>query len=164
MPTSAASAPAEALRVLIVDDSAVVRTLTSRWIEEEPDLELAGIGRNGREAVERAGRVRPDVILLDVEMPDMDGITALPLLLKAAPNAMVLMASALTRRNAEMSIRALALGASDVIAKPGQGVDQATYRVELLAKVRALGEHLRRRARAGSPATRVRAAVMAVPT
>ena len=108
---TAAQAP---IRVMVVDDAVVVRGLVSRWIEEEPGLELAASLRTGRDAVAQIERANPDVVVLDVEMPELDGISALPLLLEKKRDLVVIMASTLTRRNAEISLRALSLGAADI--------------------------------------------------
>lgn len=110
--------PAQPIRVMIVDDSAVVRGLVSRWIEEEPGLEVVARHANGRLAVDDVAKSAPDIVLLDIEMPVMNGLEALPLLLKARPDLRVLMVSTLTRRNAEISFKALALGALDYVPKP----------------------------------------------
>ena len=110
--------PAKPIRVMIVDDSAVVRGLVSRWIEEEPGLEVVARHANGKLAVEDVAQSAPDIVLLDIEMPVMDGLEALPLLLRALPELRVLMVSTLTRRNAEISFKALALGALDYVPKP----------------------------------------------
>ncbi len=117
-PPGASAQRHEPLRVMVVDDSAVIRGLISRWIEAEPDLTVAASIRTGLDAVNQISRVDPDVVVLDIEMPDMDGISALPLLLEKKPSLVVIMASTLTRRNAEISFKALSLGASDYIPKP----------------------------------------------
>src|SRR5690242_10548521 len=106
------------IRVMVVDDAVVVRGLVSRWIEEQPGLQLVASVRTGRDAVAQVERADPDVIVLDVEMPDLDGISALPLLLEKKRNLVIIMASTLTRRNAEISLKALSLGAADYIPKP----------------------------------------------
>ena len=106
------------LRVMLVDDSAVIRGLVSRWIESEPDMTVVASLRTGREAVEHVERVDPDVAVLDIEMPDLDGLSALPLLLAKKRDLVIIMASTLTRRNAEISFKALSLGAADYIPKP----------------------------------------------
>src|SRR5262249_15149029 len=104
--------------------------------------------RSGREAIEQVELVAPDVAILDVDMPDIDGITALPRLLEKKRDLIVLMASTLTRRNAEVSLRALSLGAIDYIPKPqtsGEFTTSLSSRRELIDKIRALGSHKRRR-------------------
>ena len=106
------------IRVMVVDDSAVVRGLVSRWVDEEPGLKVVARHANGKLAVEDVARSAPDIVLLDIEMPVMDGLEALPLLLRARPGLRVLMVSTLTQRNAEISFKALALGAIDYVPKP----------------------------------------------
>ena len=106
------------IRVMIVDDAIVVRGLFARWVDAEPDLHMVATLRSGREAVDQIERHNPDVVVLDVEMPDLDGLSALPLLFKKKHDLVVIMASTLTRRNAEISLRALSLGAADYVAKP----------------------------------------------
>jgi two-component system, chemotaxis family, protein-glutamate methylesterase/glutaminase len=108
----------EQLRVMVVDDSVVIRGLIARWLGSEPDMVVAASLRTGLDAVNQIERVNPDVALLDIEMPDLDGISALPLLLAKKRNLIIIMASTLTRRNAEISFKALSLGASDYIPKP----------------------------------------------
>lgn len=131
---------ANVARVLIVDDSAIIRGLVTRWIEAEPNLKLAGVAVNGREGVKIAGETQPDVIILDIEMPEMSGLEALPSLLKAAPKARVLMSSTLTRRGAEVTMKALTLGAADYITKPETGAAAAAdFQRDLIAKAIALG-------------------------
>src|SRR5688500_13139830 len=112
-PNGAMDARNERLRVMVVDDSAVIRGLISRWIEAEPDMFVAASLRTGREAVEHVSRVDPDVAVLDIEMPELDGISALPLMLAKKRDLVIIMASTLTRRNAEISFKALSLGAAD---------------------------------------------------
>ncbi len=143
------------VRVMVVDDSAVVRGLVSRWIDAEPDLRTVAALRTGRDAVEQFERFDPDVVVLDVEMPALDGLAALPLLLAKKRDLAVIMASAPTRRHAELSIKALALGAADYVPKPlthrGVAVSSA-YRGELVEKVRQLGRRRPvRPARAAAP-------------
>ncbi|MFN5684314.1 response regulator, partial [Bradyrhizobium sp.] len=108
----------EPLRVMVVDDSVVIRGMISRWIASEPDMVVAASLRTGLEAVNQIDRVNPDVAVLDIEMPELDGIAALPKLLAKKKNLAVIMASTLTRRNAEISFKALSLGAADYIPKP----------------------------------------------
>ena len=152
VPTSN-STQQEPLRVMVVDDSVVIRGLLSRWIGAEPDMVVAASLRTGRDAVNQLERVNPDVALLDIEMPELDGISALPLLLAKKRNLIIIMASTLTRRNAEISFRALALGASDYIPKPESTRDATaadTFRHDLVQKIRSLGAKLRRTAPASA--------------
>src|SRR3954469_5586856 len=135
------------LRVMVVDDSVVIRGLISRWIASEPDMVVAASLRTGLDAVNQVERVDPDVAVLDIEMPDLDGIQALPLLLAKKRNLIVIMASTLTRRNAEISFKALSLGASDYIPKPESTREAAAAEIfhhDLIQKIRSLGAKLRR--------------------
>jgi two-component system chemotaxis response regulator CheB len=144
----------EAIRVMIVDDAVVVRGLLARWIEAEAGLKLVASLRSGREAIEQIERTNPDVVVLDVDMPDTDGISALPKLLAKKHDLVVIMASTLTRRNAEISFRALALGAADYIPKPETTRDVTTstsFRRELIEKVRVLGARKRRSVSKAAP-------------
>lgn len=137
---------AQALRVMLVDDSAVIRGILSRWIAREPDMEVAASLRTGRDAVSQIARVAPDVVILDIEMPDLDGLSALPELLARKPGVAVIMASTLTRRNAEISLKALSLGASDYVPKPDSSRDPdaaEAFRYELVQKIRHLGARAR---------------------
>lgn len=144
----------EPLRVMVVDDSAVIRGLITRWIEAEPDMVVAGSLRTGRDAVNQVERIDPEVVVLDIEMPDLDGISALPMLLGKKRNLVVIMASTLTRRNAEISLKALSLGASDYIPKPESTREPGaaeTFRRDLVEKIRHLG--MRRRRLVGTTAS-----------
>ena len=119
----------------------------SRWVELESGLELVASLRGGREAIEQLEKANPDVVILDVDMPDTDGITALPHLLAKKRDLVVIMASTLTRHNAEISLRALALGAADYITKPGTTREvtvSMSFRRELMEKIRVLGGRRRR--------------------
>ncbi len=142
------------IRVMVVDDSVVVRGLVSRWLNADSEIEVLSTQRNGALAVAEMPRSMPDVVVLDIEMPEMDGMTALPQLLKIKPDCRVIMASTLTLRNAEISLKALALGAADYVAKPETNSGVTTsgdFQRELLEKVRALGASARTR-----PAARAR--------
>src|SRR5947209_11639642 len=139
----------EPLRLMVVDDSAVIRGMISRWIASEPDMVVAASLRTGLDAVNQIERVNPDVAVLDIEMPELDGISALPLLLAKKRNLIIIMASTLTRRNAEISFKALALGASDYIPKPEstrEATAAETFHHDLIQKIRSLGARARRRA------------------
>jgi two-component system, chemotaxis family, protein-glutamate methylesterase/glutaminase len=141
-----AAAADSAIRVMVVDDAVVARSLVTRWVDAEPDMTIVASLRTGREAVEQIDKSNPDVVVLDVEMPELDGISALPLLLKKKHDLVVIMASAVTRRGAEVSLRALSLGAADYIPKPATSRETSTsseYRRELIEKIRTLGRRRR---------------------
>lgn len=151
VPAAIEAAPAVAqlpIRVMVVDDSAVVRGLVTRWLEEEQGFKVVASLRSGREAVDHFERVNPDVVILDVEMPELDGLSALPLLLQKKRDLVVLMVSTVTRRNAEVSFKALSLGAADYITKPesNRGITTSLdFRRALVEKVRSLGQRRLRR-------------------
>jgi two-component system, chemotaxis family, protein-glutamate methylesterase/glutaminase len=134
------------IRVMVVDDAVVARSLVTRWVDAEPDMEIAAALRTGREAVDQLEKANPDVVVLDVEMPELDGISALPLLLQKKRDLVVIMASSVTRRGAEVSLRALSLGAADYIPKPAttrEAASSAAFRHELIEKIRSLGRRRR---------------------
>ncbi|GJE16262.1 protein-glutamate methylesterase/protein-glutamine glutaminase [Methylobacterium marchantiae] len=146
-PIAASTGSAARVRVLIADDSAVVRGLVARWIGEA-GFDVVGTASNGRIAIEAMSRVDPDVVLLDIDMPELDGTQALPLLLAKSPGIQVVMMSTLTTRNADISLRCLALGAVDYLAKPesNRGVTTSdTFRAELIERVRVFGAARARR-------------------
>ena len=138
-PVSRADKP---IRVMVVDDAVVVRSLLARWVDAEPDMQIVASLRTGREAVARIEHSDADVVVLDIDMPELDGISALPLLLQKKRDLVVIMVSTLTRRSAEISLRALALGAADYIPKPETAREATTstpFRRELIEKIRTLG-------------------------
>src|SRR6266705_4648031 len=143
----------EPLRVMVVDDSVVIRGLISRWVASEPDMVVAASLRTGLEAVNQLDRIKPDVAVLDIEMPELDGISALPQLLAKKRDLIIIMASTLTRRNAEISFKALSLGAADYIPKPEstrEATAAETFHHDLIQKIRHLGARARRRAQPGA--------------
>ena len=128
-------------RVLIVDDAVVVRGLFGRWIEADGRFEVLPTCADGQSAIAAAKKHRPQVIVLDLEMPVMDGMTALPEIIAASPESAVLIASTLTRRNAKLSMRCLALGAAEVLPKPDSNRDltlSTSFREEFIAKIAGL--------------------------
>ncbi|WP_267406905.1 chemotaxis-specific protein-glutamate methyltransferase CheB [Methylobacterium sp. GC_Met_1] len=152
-PPTQSTSGAAAIRVLVADDSAVVRGLVARWIGEA-GFTLVGTASNGRIAVEMMAKHDPDVVLLDIEMPELDGTTALPRMLAMSPSVQVVMMSTLTTRNADISLKCLALGAVDYIAKPesSRGVTTSdVFRAELIERVRVFGA-ARARIRRPAPA------------
>lgn len=151
MPASPAVAHVPAARspvkVLVADDSAVVRGLVSRWLSEAGH-EVVATAPNGRAAVDALARCSPDVVLLDIEMPELDGIQALPLILAKQPGVQVVMMSTLTQRNADVSLRCLSLGAVDYIPKPesNRGVTTSDgFRNDLIQRIRVFGAARARR-------------------
>jgi two-component system chemotaxis response regulator CheB len=130
------------VKVLVVDDSAVVRGLTRRFLEENSNIKVVATASNGKNAVEAVKQHSLDVVVLDIEMPVMDGLTAIPLILAAKPKLKIVMSSTLTEANAVVSLRALSAGASDYVAKPTSGSDihgSDDFKRELITKVLALG-------------------------
>ncbi len=130
------------IRVMICDDSAVVRGFITRLFEREPDIEIVVTANNGEAAIRGMEHGPIDVAILDVEMPVMDGLTALPKLLAIDKNLQVIVASTLTLRNAQISLQALAAGAAEYVPKPSTSSElngSTEFRRELLDKVRTLG-------------------------
>ena len=130
------------IRVMIVDDSAVIRTVIERILKSDNHIEVCGYAFTGEHAVNTVSVCNPDIILLDIEMPVMDGLTAIPLLLAKKADVKILMCSTLSERGAEISMKALSLGAADCILKPS-GVasiqQNGDFHTELLRMVRSLG-------------------------
>jgi two-component system, chemotaxis family, protein-glutamate methylesterase/glutaminase len=131
------------VRVMLCDDSATVRAALARVLEADPGVKVVSRVGNGRQAVESFAALppmgRPQVVLLDLEMPVMDGMTALPLLLRQEPRPAVIVASALTQKGAAVTMAALRAGAADYLPKPGAaggGLADPGFRAELLAKVK----------------------------
>lgn len=127
------------IRALVVDDSAFMRRVISQMLDEDPQIEVIGTGKNGVDAVEMARTLKPDVMTLDIEMPEMDGLTALRVIMRECPTR-VLMCSSLTTEGSIESLRALRIGAVDVIAK-----DHSTFstkmgdmREDLLMRIKAI--------------------------
>src|SRR5213595_278703 len=152
--TPGSSREAGPLRVMVVDDSVVIRGLISRWIASEPDMVVAASLRTGLEAVNQIERINPDVAVLDIEMPELDGISALPQLLAKKRDLVVIRASTLTRRNAEISFKALSLGAADYIPKPESTREASAadiFHRYLIEKIRHLGARLRKKPAVASP-------------
>jgi two-component system chemotaxis response regulator CheB len=146
-PPAATLSPATAVRVMICDDSAVIRGAVARILDSDPEITVVARVENGKVAIDQLRTARVDVVVLDIEMPVMDGLTALPLLLRADPGVRIIMASTLTTRGADIALRALRMGAADYVPKPSSigSVNDDAFRRELLDKVKGLGR-LRRRA------------------
>jgi len=129
------------IQIMIVDDSLVVRKVLINVLSTDPDLAIAGWASNGRLALAKLQTLRPDIILLDIEMPDMNGLEAIPGIRKILPHTPIIMFSTLTERGAEATLDALALGASDYVAKPSNQnmatASEAIHR-DLVPKIKAL--------------------------
>ena len=108
----------EKIRVLVVDDSLVVRRVVTEELTAESDMEVVGSAANGRIALDKAAELHPDLVILDIEMPEMDGLTALTHLRERHPKTPVIMFSSLTELGAAATLEALSRGASDFFAKP----------------------------------------------
>ena len=136
--SSNASGP-ETTRVMLIDDSLTVRTVFSRMIDREEDLEVVAQAGTAEQALMTLRAVAVDVILLDLEMPGMGGIEALPKLLETAGKAQVLVVSSLTADGAAATLTALQIGAADTMLKPRPGGFDEDYKQNLLGRIRALG-------------------------
>ncbi|HTV58355.1 MAG TPA: chemotaxis response regulator protein-glutamate methylesterase [Verrucomicrobiae bacterium] len=134
------------LRVLIVDDSAVIRRLISEALASDPSIEVASTAPNGKIALDKIEHLLPDIVTLDVEMPVMDGLETLRQIRRKWPRLPVIMFSTLTERGASTTLDALAMGASDYVAKPSNSgkLDEglAAIRSSLIPKIKALCAHL----------------------
>lgn len=132
---------------MVADDSVVVRGLIARWLAES-GFDVVATVSNGRAAVEALDRVEPEIVLLDLDMPELDGVSALPLLLAKRPGLSIVIISTLTQRNADISLKCLSLGAVDYLPKPEsnrQVTTSTAFREELVAKVQGLARPQGRR-------------------
>ena len=152
------------IRVLVVDDSHVIRGLLTRSLDSDPGIKVVATASNGKAAIDEVTKTEIDVVVLDIEMPIMDGMTALPQLLAARPGIQVIMASTLTLKGASISMKALSRGAADYVPKPsstGEVHSAEDFKRELISKVKSWGAVARRRrgsARSGTDAPVVPAA------
>jgi two-component system chemotaxis response regulator CheB len=127
------------IRLMIVDDSMVARAVLSRMIDADGNFEISAIAGTAEDAIEALGQVMVDIVLLDLEMPGVGGLKALPRILEAAKGAKVLIVSSLAEEGAEETVAALALGAADTLPKPGTGRFNGRFSEVLLGKLRELG-------------------------
>ncbi len=129
------------MRVLVTDDSAFMRRAVSTMLNADPEIEVVGLAQNGREAVDLAKSLKPDVITLDIEMPEMDGLTALRHIMRNSPTQ-VLMLSSLTTEGSTASLQALKLGAADVLAKDQSNfsMNMSHIQEDLIRLVKALAK------------------------
>lgn len=138
----AAGRGASRIRVLVVDDSLVIRRLVVDALGADPQIEVVGVAANGRIALDRITQLAPDVVTMDVEMPEMNGIEAVRMLRRSHPRLPVVMFSTMTERGAAATLDALAAGASDYVTKPSNvgsfAESQRNVREQLIPKLKAL--------------------------
>lgn len=127
------------IRVMIVDDSQIARAVLSRMVATHKDIEVAATAGSAAEALDALKSVRVDIVILDVEMPGTSGIEALPEILRQGNGARVMIVSSVTEDGAEATIRALALGASDTLPKPGAGTFGGRFSETLAERLRNIG-------------------------
>ncbi|MEO5798035.1 MAG: chemotaxis response regulator protein-glutamate methylesterase [Gemmatimonadales bacterium] len=154
------------IRVLVVDDAVVVRRLVSDALASDPEIEVVGTAANGRIALAKLDQINPDVVTLDIEMPELDGLGTLRELRKLRPHLPVIMCSTLTERGGSATLDALALGANDYVTKPHgySNADEALARLrdQLVPKVKALGLRAQQRS-AAAPTVGVASRRVAMP-
>jgi two-component system chemotaxis response regulator CheB len=153
------SGASSAVRVLVVDDSVVVRRVLARAFETEPGIELAGTARNGLVALDRVRELRPDVMILDLEMPEMDGFETLRRISRTDPALPVIVLTNLSERGGTATLDALKLGAVDFVLKPraedGGAFGENFVRDHLVPRLRALVPGLAPAAGSAAPKDRV---------
>jgi two-component system, chemotaxis family, protein-glutamate methylesterase/glutaminase len=148
------------MRVLVTDDSAFMRRAVCTMLSADPDIEVVGVAHNGKEAVDLAKTLKPDVITLDIEMPEMDGLTALRHIMRTAPTQ-ILMLSSLTTEGSTASLQALKLGAADVLAKDQSrfSMNMSKLQTKIIRTVKALAQSNPHRKSAGAQTAPASAAV-----
>lgn len=130
------------IRLMIVDDSVTARAVMMKIVAAEDDFDVVEVAGTAEEAIEKLKQVRVDLVLLDLEMPGMGGIRAMPQILELARGAKILVNSALTDKGAEATLTALSMGAADTLLKPRPGKFNDEYRANLIEKIRVIGSAL----------------------
>lgn len=168
-PARNAAASHGLIRLMLVDDSITARTVLSRIVERQGDMAVAATASSAEQALDLLRTVEVDVILLDLEMPGIGGLGALPAIIAAARGARIMVVSALTVAGAEHTVQALALGAADTLVKPAVGGFDEAYRSALVDKIRSLGNPATDATRAAPkpapairPASRKSASIVAI--
>lgn len=131
--------PQPRIRILVVDDSVVMRKILTDALKDDPEIEVVGTASNGVIALQRIAQLSPDIVTLDIEMPEMDGISTLREIKRLFPRTRVVMCSTLTERGASITIEALSLGADDYLTKTAQhsaGPAANTFHGQLIPKIR----------------------------
>jgi two-component system chemotaxis response regulator CheB len=140
------------IRVLVVDDSVVIRRLLTDILNQDPQIEVVGTAPNGRIALAKLPQLKPDLVTLDIEMPELDGLETLPELRKVCPKLPVIMFSTLTERGAVATLEALARGASDYVAKPANvgsvSAGMQTIKDQLIPMIKSLCQRVHVQSRA----------------
>lgn len=128
------------MRIVVVDDSAFMRRAITQMLTSDPEIQVVFAARNGKEGVDAVKRLQPDLVTMDIEMPEMDGLSALQIIMRECPTH-VIMLSSLTTEGSHAALRAMSLGAADFLAKDTSQISLSINNIqtELLAKVRALG-------------------------
>ena len=147
----------EGLRILVVDDSMFMRKIVSDMLATDPQIEVCGIAKNGIEAIEQIKKLTPDAVTMDVEMPKMDGLTALGHIMHECPLPVVML-STLTEKGADATFKALELGAVDYVQKPSGAIslDVRKVQTELLGKIKAAVQaKVRKRTHSGNTAKKL---------
>ncbi len=143
-PPQEAGQSGKQINVLLVDDSAVIRGALARILENDPGIKIVSSVANGEMGVSAAKRHRPDIVILDIEMPVMDGLSALPEIMKASPDTKVIMFSSLTEQGADVSMKAMSLGAVECLVKPSSSQDVgkgSAFESNLLKLIKSLVDH-----------------------
>ncbi|PYG01045.1 two-component system, chemotaxis family, response regulator CheB [Georgenia satyanarayanai] len=156
------------VRVLVVDDSVVIRRLVTQALAADPTIEVVGVAANGRLALGKVEQLAPDLVTMDIEMPELDGISTVRALRAAGQRMPIIMFSTLTERGAAATLEALAAGATDYVAKPSGvgGLQEGLRRVaeELVPKIHALVPGRRRTEQLTAARTTTAATATAAPT
>ena len=128
------------IRIMLVDDSAVIRGALTHLLEEDPAMEIIASIANGELAINAAARDQPDIVILDIEMPVMDGLTALPRIREKSPRSKIIMFSSLTEKGAQITMKAMGLGAVECLVKPsaGEAKSGGAFHQSLLTLIKSL--------------------------
>lgn len=139
---SSSQAASQATSVLVVDDSAFMRRLITQIVEASPDFHVIGTARNGLDALRQIHALDPQIVTLDVEMPELDGLQTLGYIMSETPRPVVMLSAAGTEGGVDLTLRCLELGATDFVKKPSGPIslDLGTISEKLLAALRAARE------------------------